>query len=229
MPSIPRRQTLATLRQAALMFSHEIYDSTAAIPDHWGNTLDIQLNEGVRQMWMGSKGIQADGVIQAIAGQQQYPLPAEFLYMEKLVCNGKPLDPVGWHELCLGSTTTGCPQGYAIRKGSTPSTGGLVPFLWLAPYPPQAAYTLAFFYRRSSREMVDDEDCPELPLQWQLSPAYWAAFNLAIADANPASQGLAQIFHKMQQEMLFWLQSQSLDCHPVTGTHGSGWDSQGGY
>ena len=144
--------------------------------------------------------------------------------MEKLACNGKPLDPVGWHEIRLGCSTIGYPQGYAIRKGGAPSSGGLTPMLWFAPGPPQDVYTIAYFYRRSPREMLADDDCPELPLQWQLAPAYWAAMNLGLADSNPAAQGVGGIFHSMQQEFRFWLQSESLDRHPVTGTHGSGWE-----
>lgn len=224
MPSTATRHNLLDLRVAALMFSHEIYSDGAAIPDHWGNTLDTQLNEGVRQMWSDSKGIQSDGSFQTNPGVPNYPLSAEFLYMEKVACNGRPLVPANQKDIQLGATNTSTPQAYVIRKGGPPASGGLIPYLWLAPYPPDAIYTISYFYRRSPREMVAETDCPELPLQWQLAPAYWAAFMLGIADANPAGNTVAQVFAAMKREMAEWIRNNSLDQHPVTGTHGSSWD-----
>lgn len=200
--------TLADLRKMALMYSHEI-DSD---DQHWGSLANALLNEGQRQMWNDAGGIQDVYRFSTNLGRQEYPLPFGTLSIERVLYDNSELPVGSIRDLHSADPPTCYPNRYAVY-------GKPYPQLWLIPGPDDASREVIVFLRRSPKDMVEDDDVPELPVQWHLAPAYWAGFQFAIADNSPSAQGLYAMFQNMSREMGAWFRNASKDAYPIAGTH----------
>ena len=202
--------TLAQLRAIALLYSHEIDEASG----HWNNVLNALINDGVRQMWSEYGGLRDTKIVSTAIGTQVYDLGQGVTYIEQVIMQNSALQPMSFRSVGDGNTGNCRPNGYFPYMTTASGQPSLA--LWTMPGPADAVYPLTCFILRSPKDMIRDTDHPEIPLQWQTGPAYYAALQMSIADKNPAAQGLSAIFHKMSTEMSAWLRKNK-DRYPVTG------------
>jgi len=209
--------SFANLKQYALIFSKELYSASSSPVDSWGGMLDMMINEGVRQMYPEASGVEDSYVFSTEEGIQTVTLPTGLMFVEAVFMNNTQLTPVSIRALQTNTPTEGTPIWYALY-------GKPVTTMFMGPNIPDQMYDGVIYYQRTPKDMISDSDSPELPLQYQLAPAYYAAGVMAASDGNSAGQFCLQTFEKMKVDFEKWYRNPSRDRYPVTGRDNNPWD-----
>jgi hypothetical protein len=190
--------TLADLRQTAL-----VYVGESDTQNHFGSRMNLWVNEGVRKMYAGSMGVEDLYTTTLTVGQRSYPMPAGFLYEKMVLVDNSQMEFRTTADLDYYAAGNSRPTWYTFWQ--KPNTQ-----LFLGPQPPDSAYSMQIFYYRTPSELVADTDVPELPPQWRLAPAKWAAAQAMLADGLlQQAQALMSDFAVDQNSFLEFLTDES--------------------
>lgn len=197
--------TLISLRDMALTFR-----SGSDLQNHWGESnTNAWINEGVRLLWDGTRGIEDYRQFTASTTIPQIALPPGHL-RTRLLRRQTDLYQLRYVEMEeIAGLGTAAPTRYTIF-------GKPNAMLILGPGTPDQEYVLQHYFYRTPKLMVNDTDAAEVPYQWVFAPAMFAAYKLAMADRDiEFAQALFADFMRSRQEMQSWLIQPSADNVPA--------------
>jgi hypothetical protein len=160
---------------------------------HFSNSqITTLLNQAQREILAGNHCIQQSLVFSLTLGATYYPLPSNFLVVERVLIGSKMIPqytPAALDSQSLGwEISTGYPNRYFINFSSR----GLVGF---APFPQQSTDTdtIKVDYDVQANDLVNGGDYPFNGINefqdYQHALAYWAASVIEQLDQQPALSG----------------------------------------